>query len=224
MALPASLQMSVTWKDVAAYASEHALASATSAVSTSSSTGSTNLLPPASAGASSTGQFSPAVWSSMATSTNSSGAVLFPTNTAKVTNTGLDTGAKIGIALGSTAGAILLLLLSFVVLRSRRRIQKKKEGETSTPPINDLACPQPCSPTDMDMRSPAWSGHKSELAADETTSTTSPAPPCSEFSRPRPQSAEVPGSPIRSSTAARPTCDGGFTVPGRKGTYYEMDG
>lgn len=217
MALPASLEMSVTWKDVAAYASEHALTSITS-----SSAGSTNLLPPASASASNTGQSSSAISSSTATSTNSSGVVLFPTNTPKVTKTGLDKGAKIGIAFGSAAGAIFLLfLLRWVVVRSKKRRQEKKEGEPSTPPVTDSERPQSGSPTDLDMRSPAWSGHKSELAADEmTTSTTSPAP----LYWTRPQSAEVQGSPAPSSFTAKPTGDGGFTVPGRKGTYYEMDG
>ncbi|KIW12797.1 hypothetical protein PV08_07984 [Exophiala spinifera] len=242
MSLPASLQMSVTWKDVAAYASEHALTSVPSAVSASSSSkvSATTLLPPVSASASRTGQSSNVVSSSMmtttttttTTTTNNSTAILFPTNDPKVTNAGLDTGGKIGIALGSAAGAIfLLVLLSFALLRFRRRRQEQKEAEPSTPSANahanaiDLTRPQSTSAnTDLDMRSPAWSGHKSELAADETTSTMSPTPAYSEFTRPRPQSAEVQGSPGRLSTTARPTCDGGFTVPGRKGTYYEMDG
>ena len=71
-----------------------------------------------------------------------------------------------------------------------------------------------------DIGSPTWSGHKSELPADESTGV-SPAPVYRAYQRP--QSAEVEGSPARISLT-RHTHDGGYTVPGHNGTYYEMAG
>jgi len=85
----------------------------------------------------------------------------------------------------------------------------------------DLTRPRSDAEIDPDMRSPAWSGHKSELAADETTHI-SPAPRYQEINnRNRHQSVEVEGSSTRP-PPVQPTRDGGYTMPGRNGTYYEM--
>ncbi|EXJ77334.1 hypothetical protein A1O3_09560 [Capronia epimyces CBS 606.96] len=217
MSLPNMLGASVTWMDRAAYESEHSLTLTTSAVSQTSDPGSiTTLLPPVSVPTT----LSPTTSSTSSSSTSSANTTsIAPATPASVTNSsGLGTGQKIGIALGSAGGVVSMLLLGWLVAK-RMRGQKKKHR--STPPMVDLSRPHPeISQTEAEMRSPSWSGHKSELPADESTNL-SPSPNYQEFQRPL--SGEVEGSPSRLSPT-RATYDGGYRMPGHKGTYYEMPG
>lgn len=215
MSLPASLSMSVTWIDVSAYASQHSLTAGSSAASKPSSNGLITVLPPVLASA--TGLVTAASTQGSANSTSST-SVATPSVTVSASNAMLGTGQKIGIALGSAGGVALFLLLALLVAKWLRR---RREKEPPPPPMVDMTRPPSARvPTDPDMRSPAWSGHKSELAADEST-VKSPAPVYDGFRRP--PSAEVEGSPVQLSSV-RPTHDGGYTLPGHKGTYYEMAG
>lgn len=219
MSLPANLGDSVTWEDVTAYASAHSLDSSSPSTAPSSRTterGLTTLLPPASA---STGPDPPATSIPAPTSTPSETAhspSATPSSLSPIS--GLDVAQKIGIAFGSVGGAAVILLLAWLVFGCMRRRKRDLRPE---PPV-----PEPVEPltetayVDPEMRSPAWSGHKSELPADEST-IASPSTGFHEF--PRPQSVEVEGSPVLVSPA-RPTQDGGFRIPGHKGTYYEMAG
>ncbi|KAI1630455.1 hypothetical protein EDD37DRAFT_646170 [Exophiala viscosa] len=217
MSLPITLGSSVSWKDFSAYASAYASAQSLSSAA-SSSPSLTQLLPSASSTTAGSPSVSPSNQASLVTSTVS---VPSPsTSAAAVSTPGLSTGKKVGIAMGAAAAAVILLLSGFLVFRHMRRRQKHEEPRK--PPMMDLTRPhsgddQP----DPDMRSPAWSGHKSELAADETT-RASPAPLYQAFTE-RPQSVEVEGKPARLSPA-RLTQDGGYSLPGQKGTYYEMAG
>ncbi|KIV78568.1 hypothetical protein PV11_06212 [Exophiala sideris] len=219
MSLPASLGSSVSWEDVTAYASAHSLTSVSSSPTASSSHSLTQVLPPVSASATVSTSVAPSTQASLTTSTVS---LPYPsTATAAAPTQGLSTGKKVGIAMGSGAAALILLLLALLLFRRMRRRQETKE-EPRKPPMMDLTRPHSdIGQPDPDMRSPAWSGHKSELAADETTSV-SPAPLYQAFSE-RPESVEVEGKPARLSPA-RHTHDGGYTLPGHNGTYYEMAG
>lgn len=218
MSLPASQGSSVTWEDVSAYASAHSLTSTSSNPVASSSNSLTQILPPLSVSATLPSTVSPSGQSSLPSST----AAIPPSSTSAAvasTRGGLNTGEKVGIALGSAAAAVILLLLGLLAFR---RMRQRQTEESPKPPMMDLTRPisgdaQP----DPDMRSPAWSGHKSELAADESTSV-SPAPLYQDFTS-RPQSVEVESQAARPSPA-RLTHDGGYTMPGHKGTYYEMAG
>jgi hypothetical protein len=136
----------------------------------------------------------------------------------------MSTGTEIGIALGTVGGiasfAIIFGLIYFC-LRRRRRAQAQEIPRTS--PMNtDVR--EPTLPqiekraSEAEMRSPAWSGHKSELPADE--SITSPSP---RLYRASVQSAEMEGSSARMSPI-RPMQDGSLRVPGQERPYYEMSG
>ncbi|EXJ82156.1 hypothetical protein A1O1_08225 [Capronia coronata CBS 617.96] len=215
MSLPNTPGASVTWRDVLAYESEHSLTLTSSPTTTSDSSSVTTLLPPVSA----------RTTNSSVTSTDSSSSESSASKTASASATpesptessGLRTGQKIGVGLGAAGGMIAMLLLGWLVARRLRRGNDKRR---QTPPMVDLTRPQSDGPQmDADLRSPAWSGHKSELPADDST-TTSPSPAYQEFRQP--QTVEVEGTPAR--PAARTTQDGGYKMPGDKGTYYEMPG
>ncbi|KAK5327289.1 hypothetical protein LTR93_002673 [Exophiala xenobiotica] len=222
MALPIVTGLSVTWEDSASYSSEHALTSAadpTTSSATSASSGSVSKTSVSSTSA------SPTVFTQILTTGSSSTTASPTTSSSSPTPTGdpeaAKTRAEIGIALGAACGAIILLLLTLLALRYMRRRQKRKQDEQHKLPMMDLTRPHSDAQIDPDMRSPAWSGHKSELAADETT-RISPAPRYQELNnKNRPQNVEFETSSARP-PPVQPTRDGGYTMPGRNGTYYEM--
>ncbi|KIX95132.1 uncharacterized protein Z520_09048 [Fonsecaea multimorphosa CBS 102226] len=226
MSLPATLGGSVTWKDADAYSSEHSLTSTldSSDTDTTTSTSISNSV------TSATVLMSPASTSSAATSTLPLPSTSFqtfsaPAATSTVTpgDSGLSTGQKIGISFGAVGGAAIALVFAWLLCTSFRRRAKRRQKEKGSAPMREPTLPQvERRPSDAEMRSPAWSGHKSELPADESVTNASPAPRYQDLPT-RPQSAEVEGSPVRMSPT-RPTQDGGLRVPGRKGTYYEMAG
>ncbi|ERF69919.1 hypothetical protein EPUS_05463 [Endocarpon pusillum Z07020] len=147
--------------------------------SSSSSSSNTNTNSPASNTASpsngSSASHSAAPDSTMSPSTS---APLDPSS-----DPGLPTGTKIGIGVGAGAGAVILasllyLLLSF--LRKRRKsppppiedqIRPKSIGSSYAGMMSEAQNPQ--SPN-SDAKSPAWSGHRSELPADEPAVAASP--------------------------------------------------
>jgi hypothetical protein len=152
------------------------------------------------------------------------------TSSPPATSSGLSTGAKAGIALGAVIGTAVVALLAWLIYTCmRRRSQKNEAKAEEPPPMREPTLPQvERRPTDPDLRSPAWSGHKSELPADESvTSMSTSAPVYHEYGyQQRPDSmtrSEVEGSPARTSPL-RPTHDGGLRVPGQNGTFYEMAG
>jgi hypothetical protein len=135
----------------------------------------------------------------------------------------MTTGAKIGIALGAASGAILLAVLFWLLLRYMRHRDKSEEDGKEEPIMPQMATVRPRSDVtqiDPDLQSPAWSGHKSELPADESTQI-SPVPTYQASNRP--YSAEVEGSPVPQSPR-RPLHDGSLQVPGLDARYYEMAG
>jgi hypothetical protein len=87
---------------------------------------------------------------------------------------GLSTGSKIGIGVGVGTGALVLAALLWFLLNFLR---KRRHG--LPPPIEDQIRPKSFGSyagisganssegANGDLRSPAWSGHKSELPADE---------------------------------------------------------
>ncbi|OQV05401.1 hypothetical protein CLAIMM_10152 [Cladophialophora immunda] len=218
MSLPATVGGSVTWKDADAYSSEHSLTSTLDSsdteTTTSTSISSSMISTPGTAASSSLPPPSTSFQTFSAPAATSTGAS---------TNSGLNTGQKIGIAFGAVCGAAILSVSAWLLCTAARRSAKKRQGQKEEAPMREPTLPQvERRPSDPGMRSPAWSGHKSELPADESvTSASPPAPRYQDFQRP--QSAEVEGSPVRMSPT-RPTQDGGLRVPGRKGTYYEMAG
>ncbi|OAP54509.1 hypothetical protein AYL99_10957 [Fonsecaea erecta] len=222
MSLPATVGGSVTWKDADAYSSEHSL-TATLVASDVETTASTSSVTNA------TGPLSPASISSAASSPPPPPSTSYQTSSAPAaastvtpSHSGLSTGQKIGIGLGSVCAAAIVLAFAWLLCASARRSAKREEEQNEAAPMREPTLPQvERRPSDPEMRSPAWSGHKSELPADESVPSASPAPRYQDFQRP--QSAEVEGSPVRMSPT-RPTQDGGLRVPGRKGTYYEMAG
>ncbi|OAG35878.1 hypothetical protein AYO21_09961 [Fonsecaea monophora] len=226
MSLPATVGRSVSWKDADAYSSEHSLTltlvpsdnEITTSISvTDSVTGTTDPLSPSSTAS--------AASSTQHPSSGSFQTFTAPAATSTVTlpiASGLSTGQKIGVAFGAVCGAAIVLAFAWLLCTAYRRSAKRRLDNTEPAPMREPTLPQvDRRPSDPEMRSPAWSGHKSELPADESVTSTSPAPLYQDSQRP--QSAEVEGSPVRMSPT-RPTQDGGLRVPGRKGTYYEMAG
>lgn len=119
--------------------------------------------------------------------------------------------------MGVGAGSIALAGFIFALIRRRKKQKKLEDNDEPQPP----SAPRPVTLYndhdihDGDLRSPAWSGHKSELDAIETAS---PSPRYGEFSSAK---SEVEGSPAIG-TPGRPLSNGGFEVPGRKGPVFEM--
>ncbi|KAL2399144.1 hypothetical protein ABEF95_002028 [Exophiala dermatitidis] len=220
MSLPATQGQTVHWSDVAAYESEHSLASSMSSTAVSTTTDGTSSVT-TSLSPTSTSSASPTASATSPSATNSSTvAPVTPTEPATPTRPpGLDTGQKVGIALGSAGGVLVLLLFGWLLIK---KIRQRKVKERSGPPMIDVTSAQPHDPsTSADLRSSTWSGHKSELPADESIKG-SPSPRYQDFRRP--QSTEVEGSPVPRLSPSRVTQDGGYSVPGNKRTFYEMPG
>ncbi|OCT52327.1 hypothetical protein CLCR_08631 [Cladophialophora carrionii] len=234
MSLPATKGQTVTWKDADAWTTEHSLASALGSALDTDTTTSTSSSSRSSSTESVSTSTTPASTSQGPSTTKppfSTFAAPAATSAPPATSSGLSTGAKVGIALGSVIGTAALALLAWLTLACmRRRSQKKGAKAEEPPPMREPTLPQvERQPTDPDLRSPAWSGHKSELPADEsvTSMSASPAPVYHEYPyQQRPDSmvrSEVEGSPVRASPV-RPRQDGGLRVPGQNRTFYEMAG
>lgn len=127
-------------------------------------------------------------------------------------------GAKIGIGVGVGVGALVLLAVLFALIRRYRRRRKlvNEPDEDPTPSARPVTLYNAEHKHEGDLASPCWSGHKSELDAIGTASSSSPRQ--SEFGSIK---SEVEGSPAIGS-AGRPMKDGGFEMPGKLGTVYEM--
>ncbi|KIW67879.1 hypothetical protein PV04_07094 [Phialophora macrospora] len=235
MSLPATKGQSVTWKDAEAWTTEHSLASALGSssdtgTSTSTSTSSSSSLSSTDSSSTSKSPVSTIQEPATTISPFSTFAAPAATSSPSATSSGLSTGAKVGIALGSVIGTAVFALLAWLVYACMRRRSPKNEAKAEEPPpMREPTLPQvERRPTDPDLRSPAWSGHKSELPADvSVTSMSTSAPVYHEYTyQQRPDSttrSEVEGSPARTSPL-RPTHDGGLRVPGQNGTFYEMAG
>ena len=124
---------------------------------------------------------------------------------------GLSTGAKIGIGVGIGAGALVLAGLIGLVIRHLHKRRK-----TTPPPIEDQIRPRSFgsfaglteakSPegANGDLLSTAWSGHKSELPADENAVVSPTIAPSTASTA----MAEVEGTDARQSVQSQPSVDG----------------
>ena len=120
-------------------------------------------------------------------------------------NSGLSTGTKIGIGVGVSAGALISAALIWLLLSFLRR---RRRGPP--PPIEEQIRPKSFGSyagisganssegANGDLRSPAWSGHKSELPADENTVVSPRITSTSTM-------AEVEGSTPRQSVQSQPS-------------------
>lgn len=142
----------------------------------------------------------------------------------------LTTGAKAGIAIGAVGGALVGLLLGWIMFKLHQRRKSGTTQRAESPPIDtfrpsSVAHTNRASQVESEMRSPAWSGHKSELPADEITTTSSVPVYQSPVYQPysRPQSSEIRPTPTFPSPT-RPEQDGGLQPPGQQRRYYEMAG
>jgi hypothetical protein len=110
---------------------------------------------------------------------------------------------------------VIITLLAFRRCRKKRKNAIASENDPSRPPQ-----PVPIYPNqdpNAALRSPTWSGHKSELDAIGTATTTSPRYASGDFSSTK---SEVEGSPALGGEG-RPVKDGGWEMPGKLGTVYE---
>jgi hypothetical protein len=118
-----------------------------------------------------------------------------------------------------------MFLLAAIIL-AIKYYRRKKKGDIEPEPNPPGAQPLPLyahasenySGRMDEVRSPAWSGHKSELDAIGTAASISPRR--GDFSSAK---SEVEGSPAFG-TPGRPLTNGGFEMPGHQGTIYEMPG
>ena len=156
----------------------------------------------------------------MTSPANITSAIAFPSPTAPAQQADLSTGAKVGVGVGAGLGALALLaLLIWVIQLCLWKKKQEAAHEEKGQPTSDYArASQVSEPVNGELRSSAWSGHKSELPANESTFT--PSPTYADF---RSSKSEVEGSPAVGS-AGRPLSNGGFEMPGQKGTMYEMPG
>ena len=126
---------------------------------------------------------------------------------------GLSTGSKIGIGVGVGAGALILAALAWLLLSFLR-----KRRQTAPTPIEDQIHPKSYASyagipdahsnesTNGDLRSPAWSGHKSELHTNENAVVASRDMSMNSM-------AEVEGSTPRQSVQSQPSVQGGQPLP-----------
>jgi hypothetical protein len=115
---------------------------------------------------------------------------------------------------------MLVVILLVMLIRLWFRKQQNCADETNDCRREERLSPlhQKSSPNTSDLQSPAWSGYKSELPGDENGIRNSPT-----YVQYRNDKSEVEGSPAMGG-GARPISNGGFELPGRKGTVYEMPG
>ncbi|KAJ9602101.1 hypothetical protein H2200_013461 [Cladophialophora chaetospira] len=229
MALPATAGLNVSWEDADAWTSEHTLASSLNSASSTGASGGGSL-PSTSSSLSSPTPTSQGTSSSSAPSTSVPTFAAPVATSASTHDSGMSTGAKAGIAVGAIVGAAILGFLAWLFYAClRRRSQEHLAKAEEPPPMQEPTLPHvDRDPINPEMRSPAWSGHKSELPADEsmTSMSASPTPGYHEYAHQRPDSmtrSEVEGSVVKMSPT-RPMQDGGLVVPGQKGTFYEMAG
>lgn len=199
-------------------------ASSTSQSPAPSSSAAASSVPSTASTTSTASSDSQAVTTSRTTSTaaptsDASSPATSATTTPPTTPQGLSTGAKAGIGVGvGIAGiAILALLIALLQWLARRR-QKAKEEQEYEKQLSTPYTDQPTSTGTDEIRSPVWSGHKSELAANDIDSMRS-----STIRGRDSMKSEVQGSPAVGGES-RAVGNGGYEVPGRMGTVYEMPG
>ena len=95
-------------------------------------------------------------------------------NNQSATLTAPKTGQNVGISIGAAGGACILGLLMFFCFRYRRRARQQTVAEVEKPSATSPLEINHNSPGISDPRSPAFSGHKSELSADCDATSTSP--------------------------------------------------
>lgn len=166
--------------------------------------------------ATSTDTTSPSSLTSSATKTPSQPTI--PSSVGNGMQSSLGTNIKLAIGLGAGLGAALVLILALLAIRRHRKKAKNNSQLDQNPP----GPPQPVAlyhngPNTADLHSPAWSGHKSELDA---IGTASPSPRYGDFSSTK---SEIEGSPAFGGEG-RPVKDGGWEMPGKLGTVYEVPG
>ena len=171
--LPTSKGEKIKWEDGWGPVYSSAASSLIGSAATSSSATSVKTIPPPTTRASST------ITYSQSGSTNAASSETFaitdspakPTTSRTTTTSGnenLSTGQKTGI--GVSVAAVSILGLSFALFAIRRWHNKRKENSRKELSIvgGDFKPPPEGEPTILDvgepeLRSPAWSGHKSEL-------------------------------------------------------------
>ena len=145
-----------------------------------------------------------------------------PVSTAAATSfssQSLSTGAKAGIGVGAGVAGIAVLALLIAILQwLARRRQKRREEQEHEKQLSTPYTDQPSSAGTYEIRSPAWSGHKSELAANDIDSMRS-----SSYRGRDSLKSEVQGSPAVGGES-RAVGNDGYEVSGRMGTVYEMPG
>lgn len=125
-----------------------------------------------------------------------------------------------GIGVGAGIGGFaLLVVLVIMILRCLATHEKdttetEEKGQVTSPGYSHV--PQESSHENTETQSPAWSGYKSELPGHESKLT--PSPTYADFGS---NKSEVEGSPAVGG-AARPVSGGGYEMPGKPGTVYEM--
>jgi hypothetical protein len=149
---------------------------------------------------------------SITSSANATSAFASPSPTPDQ-STVLSTGSKVGIGFGAGVGGLVLLVSLALLVRwlygkkEKQRAQEEEKGEST-------AAEHGSQQGNGELRSPAWSGHKSELPGSEMA----PSPRRADFG----SKSEFEGSPAVGSVG-RPI-SGGYEMPGKPGTMYEMPG
>ncbi|KEF52762.1 uncharacterized protein A1O9_11179 [Exophiala aquamarina CBS 119918] len=215
MSLPASHGGTVTWKNAAAASAAHSsdpipnsLSGATSSLDGTSIPTSTRKESQSVLSATSRTSFST---SSIFPTSNASQPISQESSSAH----SLGKDAIIGVVFGVLGAVIIVVLLG---LLCRKCLKRRRDDEQTPLPPDDVTPHLP----DPDLRSTSWSGHKSELAADESTTRS---PIYAYGWSPRPESAEVGGNHLfpRSPRSPKgPVQDGGLQRPGHQSTCYEL--
>lgn len=137
-------------------------------------------------------------------------AIAIPSSTPSELPSPLGVGQKIGLGVGAGVGGLAVLLLLVFSIRKfwQRKQQKSQEGDDAGTDY---------SPVRQDTTEQAWSETKSELPGSEQVT---PGPTYADFKSPK---SEVEGSPARGN-GGRPISNGGYEMPGKKGTVFEMPG
>lgn len=149
-----------------------------------------------------------------ATSPPSSSAV--PAVVEQPDESGLGTGTKAGIGVGVGAACIVLAAIVFGLARlSKRRKNQSLKDDPPTSSAQPVTLYDESHLDDGDLRSPCWSGHKSELDA---VGTASPSPRYDDFGSAKSGTEASPTSgPI-----GGPLVNGGYQSAGQKEPVYEM--
>lgn len=129
----------------------------------------------------------------------------------------IDIRTRVGIGIGGTAGLLCMIVVLWI---AGKHYNKKRKVRLVHNEDNRVENNQQCTTTDTEnaeLRSPAWSGYKAELPANQSQ-TESPSVTSHGHGN---RSSDIEGLPAPE-MQGRALRNGGYMMPGHQGTIFEL--